>query len=105
MPLEAGHWQRANTPLRRLGRRERRVALAAVAVTLVAVLAVVLATLGGSRPAPAPGCIYAIVPGATGATPVEACGARARSLCARNAALATPGARAIQESCRRAGIG
>ncbi len=105
MPLEAGHWQRANTPLRRLGRRERRVALAAVAITLVAVLAVALATMGGSRPAPGPGCIYAIVPGATGATPVEACGARARRICAGNATLATPGAQAIEASCRRAGIG
>ncbi|HEX8958482.1 MAG TPA: hypothetical protein VF770_01535 [Solirubrobacterales bacterium] len=104
MPLE-GHWQRVNTPLRRLTGRERRVAIAAVAVTLVALLALVLGTAGGSRPAPAAGCIYAIVPGATGATPVEACGARATGICARNATLDTPGARTIEASCRRAGIG
>lgn len=104
MPLE-GHWQRVNTPLRRLTGRERRVAIAAVAVTLVAIVALVLGTVGGSRPAPAAGCIYAIVPGATGATPVEACGARAARVCARNAALDTPGARTIEASCRRAGIG
>ncbi len=81
------------------------MALAAVAITLVAILAVALATIGGSKPAPPPGCIYAIVPGATGAPPVEACGARARRISAANATLATPGARAIEESCRRAGIG
>ncbi len=104
MPLE-GHWQRVNTPLRRLSGRERNVAIAAVAVTVVAIVALVLGTVGGSRPAPAPGCIYAIVPGVTGAEPVDACGARARRICARNAALDTPGARAIEESCRQAGIG
>src|SRR4051812_7054597 len=38
MALE-GHWQRVNTPLRQLGRRERNVAIVAVIVALVAVLA------------------------------------------------------------------
>ncbi len=104
MPLE-GHWQRVNTPLRRLTGRERRVAIAAVAVTLVALLALVLGTAGSSRPAPAAGCIYAIVPGVTGATPVDACSARATRICARNATLDTPGARTIEASCRRAGVG
>jgi hypothetical protein len=104
MPLE-GHWQRVNTPLRRLTRRERNVAAAASASTLAVCAALVLATLGGSRPAPAPGCIYAIVPGVMGAAPVDACGARARRICASNASLTDPGARAIEASCRQAGIG
>jgi hypothetical protein len=103
MPLE-GHWQRAHTPLRRLTRRERNAAIAAVVATLAAVFALVLATIGDSRPDPAPGCIYAIVPGVMGATPVDACGARARSLCSTHATLTDPGSRAIQASCRRAGL-
>jgi len=102
VPLE-GHWQRVNTPLRRLTRRERNVAIAALAATLVTVLVLILATVGDSRPAPAPGCIYAIVPGAMGAEPVDACGARAKSICATHARLDDPGSHAIAADCRRAG--
>jgi hypothetical protein len=103
MPLE-GHWRRINTPLRRLTTRERNVAVAAVAVTLVAIAAVVIATLPNSRPAPPPGCIYAIVPGFTGAEPVDACGGRARRICTTRTQRGDPGATAIRESCRDAGL-
>jgi type II secretory pathway component PulM len=103
MPLQ-GHWQRVNTPLRHLSRRERNVVIAVVAATLVAVVVLVLATVGDSRPEPARGCIYAIVPGVMGATPVDACGAEARRLCAARATRTDPGSRAIQASCRRAGL-
>src|SRR5438045_5943874 len=84
MPLE-GHWKRTNTPLRRLTRRERRVAIASAVVVLVTVLALVLATVGDSRPGPKAGCIYAIVPGVMRATPVDACGVRAKKTCAEHA--------------------
>jgi hypothetical protein len=103
MPLE-GHWHRVNTPLRRLTRRERGVAIAVVALSLVAVLALVLATVGNSRPEPSPGCIRAIVPGVMGATPVEACGARAKRICAARATRTDPGSQAIQASCRDADL-
>lgn len=103
MPLE-GHWQRVNTPLRRLTRRERNVAIVAVAITALTLLVLTFATLGNSKPEPAPGCIYAIAPGVMGAEPVDACGARARQICANNASRTDPGAEAIRESCRRAGI-
>jgi type II secretory pathway component PulM len=103
MPLE-GHWRRINTPLRRLTTRERNIAIAAVAVTLVVIAAVVIATLPNSRPAPARGCIYAIVPGFTGAEPVDACGERARRICATRTQHGDPGATAIRESCRDAGL-
>jgi predicted metal-binding membrane protein len=103
VPLE-GHWGRVNTPLRRLTRRERNVVFAAVAVTLAAILILVLATAGNSRPAPAPGCIYAIVPGVMGATPVDECGARAKTTCTQHETLRDPGSRSIQTSCRRAGL-
>ena len=103
MPLE-GQWHRAHTPLRRLTPRERNVAIGLVAVTLVAIVALVVATLGDSRPAPPSGCIYAIVPGFTGAEPVEACGARARRICTVHAGESDPGSRAIDADCRRAAL-
>ncbi|HEX6458315.1 MAG TPA: hypothetical protein VF032_05300 [Thermoleophilaceae bacterium] len=103
MPLE-GHWKRVNTPLRRLTPRERRVGLAAFAISVVTVLALVLATVGDSRPGPKPGCIYAIVPGVMGATPVDECGAHAGRTCALHVSLHDPGSKAIRESCRRAGL-
>ncbi|HZV72716.1 MAG TPA: hypothetical protein VFF79_03285 [Conexibacter sp.] len=103
MPLE-GHWQRVNTPLRRVARRERVVAIVGAAIVAVVLLALVLATVGDSRPAPAAGCIYAIVPGVMGATPVDACGADATRICAAHATQLDPGSRAIQASCRRAGL-
>jgi len=103
MPLE-GHWQRVNTPVRRLSRREKRVVLVAVVATAITCLVLVLSTVGNSRPAPEPGCIYAIVPGPTGAMPVDACGARARGICARHATADDPPSRAIRADCRRAGL-
>ena len=103
MPLE-GHWQRVNTPLRRLTRRERRVAIVAAAVTLITCIVLVVATVGKSRPAPAAGCIYAIVPGVMGAAAVDACGPEAKKICAEQATLSGTGAHRIQESCRRAGL-
>ena len=103
MPLE-GHWRRINTPLRRLTARERNIAIVAVAVTLVAIVAVVIATVGNSRSGPAPGCIYAIAPGFTGAEPVDACGSRARRICETRTQPGDPGRTQIRESCRQAGL-
>ena len=103
MPLE-GHWERVNTPMRRLTRRERTVVLVAALATLVTVLVLVLSTIGNDRPAPAPGGIYAIVPGVMGATPVDACGARAKGICTRHETGEDPPSRAISADCRRAGL-
>ena len=71
MPLE-GHWQRVNTPLRRLTRRERYVAIAALAITAVALAVLLLATAEDSQPPPAPGCIRVAVAGRTGAELITA---------------------------------
>jgi hypothetical protein len=82
------------------------VAIVSAVVVLVTVLALVLATVGDSRPGPKPGCIYAIVPGVMGATPVDACGAQAKKTCAEHAdpALTDPVSRGVRASCRRAGL-
>jgi hypothetical protein len=103
MPME-GHWRRVNTPLRRLTARERGVLIAGTAVTVLAIVALVLATAGDSRPAPGPGCIYVVVAGRVGGEPVHGCGAEARAICARSARFEDPRAETIGEACRQAGI-
>ncbi len=99
-----GQWRRANTPLYKLTRRERVAAMIIGALTLVAVLALLLAGSGTSRPAPGPGCIRAIVPGVMGALEVNACGRRARNLCDKRRGQADAGSQSIENACREAGI-
>jgi hypothetical protein len=103
MPLE-GHWQRVNTPVRRLSRRERRVAIVATIAVAVAVLVLIVATAGNTRPAPGPGCIRATIPHVMGAEELNLCGGHARRACADAVGQDDPGARAITESCREAGL-
>jgi hypothetical protein len=103
MPLE-GHWRRTNTPLRRLTARERSVVIAGIAVTVVALAAVILATAGNSRPDPAPGCIFVVVAGRTGGESVHGCGAKAEGICAHAALYEDPRAEKILAACREASI-
>lgn len=103
MPLE-GQWKRANTPLRKVTRRERNVAIGAVALSLIAILIVVLATAGNSEPTAGRGCIYAIIPGVMGAEPVDACGTQAEFVCARHATGTAPGSETIRQACRKSDI-
>ncbi len=103
MPME-GHWERVNTPLRRLTRRERNVAIGGVAVSVLATLAIILATAGNSAPQAGPGCVYAIIPGVMGAEPVDACGRQAEFVCARHQSDNRPGSQTIREACRSSGI-
>jgi hypothetical protein len=103
MPLE-GHWQRVNTPLRRLTARERWVTIAVLAVTATALLGLILATGGDSRPQPQRGCIHVVVAGRVGGEVVAGCGAEARSICAHSARFHDPRAREVAEHCRVAGI-
>jgi hypothetical protein len=103
MPLE-GHWDRVNRPMRKLPRRERNVAIGAVALSVIAILAVVLATSGNSAPKAGPGCIYEIIPGVMGAEPVDACGGQAEFVCAKHATGTAPGSETIRRACREADI-
>lgn len=99
MPLE-GHWQRSNTPLRRLTRRERNVVIAGLASTVLVLVVLVLATAGDSRPGPAPGCISVSVAGRTGAELVAGCGAKAVDVCQRAAKLEGLQAETVTDACR-----
>src|SRR3954452_20875922 len=103
MPLE-GHWRRVNTPLRRLSGRERKIAVVAGPGPVATCVTLIVAPAGSPTPPPAPGCIRAIIPHVMGGETLNACGARAKSLCAARAGDGDPGARAVQESCRQAGL-
>jgi hypothetical protein len=98
MPLE-GHFKRVNTPLRRLTKRERNVVVVGLAVTFVALAALILATAGSTQPPPEPGCIRVSVAGRTGAELVHACGMDARELCAQVKGLDDPQDLAIAAGC------
>jgi hypothetical protein len=98
MPLE-GHWQRTNTPLRRLTKRERNVVTAGLAATLIALAVLLVATSGDTQPPPAAGCIEVPIAGRTGAELVHRCGMEARELCARAAGRDEPAYRAIAAGC------
>jgi hypothetical protein len=102
MPLE-GHWRRTRKPLRELTRRERIVVIGTIVATALAILVLILATAGQSRPEPGPGCIRATIAHVMGGEELNACGQRARNLCARNATREDPNALSIQASCREAG--
>jgi hypothetical protein len=104
MPME-GHWQRVNTPLRRVTQRERNVMLTGVIATVAVIAGLFLVTAGDTAPPPAPGCISTQVPGVMGTEPFKACGAEAERACARHAQMTDPGSRFIDEACRDAGIG
>jgi hypothetical protein len=103
MPLE-GHWQRTNTPLRRLTKRERNVVIAGLATTLIALAVLLLATAGNSQSPLPTGCISVPVAGRTGAELVHGCGMEAREICARAATRDDPGSEAIVASCGERGI-
>lgn len=103
MPLE-GHFQRVNTPLRRLTARERNVLVVGTLVTVAVLLALILATASDSRPGPAAGCVSAVVAGRVGGEPVNGCGAEAKEICARSSNYDNPRARTINGACDEAGV-
>jgi hypothetical protein len=104
MPLE-GHYERVNTPLRRLTARERNAAVVVGLATLLAVVALILIPgVRDSEPAPGPGCIATVVGGRVGGEPVRACGTEAERVCARSAHFDDERARKIGDVCREAGI-
>lgn len=103
MPLE-GHYERQTTPLYKLSPRETKAALATLAVTVVALLGVVIATAGDSGAPLAPGCFSASVAGIVGAQTVSACGSEAEARCAHAARFDDPRSRTIVAACEDRGI-
>jgi hypothetical protein len=103
VPLE-GHWERQSTPLRRLTPRERITVLIGLLVTIAAVAALLVVYGNEDQPAPGPGCIRAEIAHVMGAEQLNACGARARSLCVDAATDSDPNAAEIRSACREAGL-
>jgi hypothetical protein len=109
MPLE-GHYQRVNTPLRKLTSRERNVIIAGLAVTVIAVLALLFVPAhnetplldenGGARS----GCIEVAVAGRVGSEPVVGCGTKAEQICIRSAGFDSPRSETITNACTEAGV-
>lgn len=100
MPLE-GHYERQTTPLYKLSSRELKAVAAVFAVTVIALLAVVLATVGDSSPPVAKGCIKANVAGIVGAETISACGQEAVAACRRAARFSGDRAETVLASCRK----
>ena len=98
-----GHWQRVNTPLRELTRRERRIVAIVAIVLAISVAALVAGALTSSNRLPA-GCIDVVTASATGAGEQRACGNQAKDLCQAVAARHDPYSRQVQTACRRSGI-
>jgi hypothetical protein len=103
MPLE-GHYERQTTPLYKLSSRELKVAFGALAVTLIAVIAVVAFTVGDSNPAPAKGCIRTEVAGIVGAETINACGREAAQICSHAAKFSGPRPETIVADCEKQGV-
>lgn len=99
MPLE-GHYERQTTPLYKLSSREIKAAGAVLAVTVVALVTVVLATVGDTSPGPAPGCIRADVAGIVGAETISACGSEAIAVCRQAAGLSGDRPETIVAACQ-----
>ena len=55
------------------------MAILTIAATALAVVALIVATAGKSRPAPGPGCIRATIAHVMGGEELNACGARAKA--------------------------
>ena len=100
MPLE-GHYARQTTPLYKLSSREIKAALIALLVTVIAMLAVVFATVGDSNPPTPMGCIHAQTAGIVGAETISGCGAEAEAKCAHAARFDSPQARTVVAKCER----
>jgi hypothetical protein len=103
MPLE-GHYERQTTPLYKLSGRERKVAFSVLAVTLIAMFAVIAVTAGDSNPAPAKGCINPTVAGIVGAETLNACGHEAVEICTHASQFSGARAETIVSDCRTQGV-
>jgi hypothetical protein len=109
MPLE-GHYQRVNTPLRKLQGREIKVLVIGLVVTLAVCLGLLFlpssshnSFIQGANE-PGSGCIEVGVAGRVGNEPVLGCGAKAEAICARAAGFDDPRAHTISAACEHAGV-
>jgi hypothetical protein len=103
MPLE-GHYERQTTPLYKLSKRERKAAFGVLAVTIVALLAIILLTVGDKSDPVAAGCMRAEVAGIVGAETISGCGQEAVEICTRASEFTGPRAETIVGNCEEHAI-
>jgi hypothetical protein len=103
MPLE-GHYARQTTPLYKLSSRERRAAYGALAVALIAMLGVVLFTVGDRNPPTPRGCISTVVAGIVGAETISGCGREAEAKCAHAAQFESARSDTVVSECEAQGV-
>jgi hypothetical protein len=72
VPLE-GQWERQNTPLAAMTRREIRVLLVSAATVVVVLAVVIVAAVAGSHPVASAGCHRETVAMSTGGATIERC--------------------------------
>src|ERR1700761_4797110 len=101
MPLE-GHYQRQNTPLYKLSKREIWVAAMIVVVTVVTIIGfVVFNGTSNSNPPPAIGCINPTVAGIVGAETLNRCGQEAVETCSHASEFTGARAETIVANCEK----
>jgi hypothetical protein len=103
MPLE-GHYERQTTPLYKLNSREIKIASITFLVTIAAMVAVVIATVGDSNPPTPLGCIHAQTAGIVGAETISGCGAEAVAKCSHAARFDSPQASTVVTECEEQGV-
>ncbi|MFP5389240.1 MAG: hypothetical protein ACLGG5_08065 [Thermoleophilia bacterium] len=103
MPLE-GHYERQTTPLYKLSSREMKIASITLLVTVAAMVAVVIATVGDSNPPTPLGCIHAETAGIVGAETISGCGTEAVAKCAHAARFDSPQASTVVAECEKQGV-
>jgi hypothetical protein len=102
VPLE-GHWERVNTPVRKLSERERRLVWivgAIVAATAIAAVVVAIVTSGSQATA---GCVEIEVPGTMGGGVNRVCGDQAAKFCKAGAPSMGPLENVALQKCREQG--
>jgi hypothetical protein len=107
MPLE-GHYQRVNTPLRKLSGREIKVLVIGTIVTMVVCLGLIFipSSNGGAIIQDKAGrsCVEVFVAGRVGSEPVVGCGQKAVEICRRASGYDDPRAHTIIDACLAEGI-
>jgi hypothetical protein len=102
MPLE-GHWERANTPLRKTTLRERRLLVVFGVLLAAGVIGATIVAIVTSGPSTGAGCIRVDLPSTMGGGTPELCGASAQSFCDSPAAHSAPLNATALPKCREAG--
>ena len=103
MPVE-GQWDRQQTPMRRLSRRELRLLWGFLVVLLVGAAATVAIAFTQSSPPVPPDCIQVTGGSSMGAVNYRVCGADRAVWCRQMARHTDPTALAVQKRCAALGL-